>query len=186
MAERSDGSLERFRAYLRLLATIHLDPRLAGKFDPSDVVQETMVQAIQAREQFRGEVDGQMAAWLRRILARNLAQAVRAFGRDKRDVRREQSLEAGLAESSSQLEAWLAAEESSPSEKAEQNEETLRLAQAIEQLPQAQREALTLQHWHGFSLAEIGERLERSPEAVAGLLKRGLKQLRLLMHEGES
>ena len=80
----------------------------------------------------------------------------------------------------------MAAEESSPSEKAEQNEETLRLAQAIEQLPQAQREALTLQHWHGFSLAEIGERLERSPEAVAGLLKRGLKQLRLLMHEGES
>jgi RNA polymerase sigma-70 factor (ECF subfamily) len=50
-------------------------------------------------------------------------------------------------------------------------------------LPEAQREALVLQHWQGLSLAEVGARLGRSPEAVAGLLKRGLKQLRHLMQE---
>ena len=177
-------ALERFRAYLRLLARLHLDERLRGKLDPSDVVQQTLLQAYQALHQLRGRSDGELAAWLRQILARNLALAVRDFARAKRDVARERSLEAALAESSSRLDAWLAAEQSSPSQRAERNEEALRLAEALEHLPEAQREALVLQHWQGWSLAEIGERLGRSPEAVAGLLKRGLKQLRMLMQEG--
>ncbi len=63
-----------------------------------------------------------------------------------------------------------------PSQRAEKNEQALRLAQALEQLPDAQREALVLQHWQDWSLAQIGEHLGRSPEAVAGLIKRGLKQ----------
>jgi RNA polymerase sigma-70 factor (ECF subfamily) len=177
--------LERFRAYLRLLARLHLDPRLQGKLDPSDVVQQTLLQAYQALDQFRGHSDAERAAWLRQILANNLAMAVRAFAQAKRDLAREQSLEAGLAASSARLEAWLAAEQSSPSQQAERNEEALRLAQALEQLPEAQREALVLQHWQGWSLAEIGAHLGRSPEAVAGLLKRGLKQLRHLLQERE-
>jgi RNA polymerase sigma-70 factor (ECF subfamily) len=181
----SGTALERFRAYLRLLARLHLDPRLRGKLDASDVVQQTLLQAHQARAQFRGHSDGELAAWLRQILARNLAMAVRDFARDKRDVARERPLEQALADSSSRLEAWLAAEQSSPSQRAERNEEVLRLAEALEQLPEAQREALVLQHWQGWSLAQIGRHLGRSPEAVAGLIKRGLKQLRVLLQERE-
>src|SRR5262249_62395791 len=93
----------------------------------------------------------------------------------------EHSVEKALAESSSRLEAWLAAKQSSPSQRAERNEQALRLAEALEQLPEAQREALVLQHWQGWSLAQIGEHLGRSPEAVAGVIKRGLKQLRQLL-----
>jgi len=178
-------TLERFRQYLRLLARLHLDPRLRGKLDPSDVVQQTLLQACQALEQFRGRSDPELAGWLRQILARNLAAAVRAFARNRRDVAREQSLEAALAESSARLDAWLASEEESPSQQAQRNEQTLRLAAALEQLPEAQREALVLQHWQRWSLAQIGEHLGRSPAAVAGLIKRGLKQLRLLLREGE-
>jgi RNA polymerase sigma-70 factor (ECF subfamily) len=177
--------LESFRAYLRLLARLHLAPQLRGKLDPSDVVQQTLLQAYQALGQFRGHSEAEWAAWLRQILARNLAQAVRDFGRAKRDAGREQSLSAALDASSARLEAWLAAEQSSPSQRAEQGEQSLRLAEAMEQLPEAQREALVLQHWQGLSLAEIGTHLGRSPEAVAGLIKRGLKQLRHLMREGE-
>ena len=55
------------------------------------------------------------------------------------------------------------------------------LADALAQLPDAQREALVLQHWHGWTLAQIGEHMERTPAAVAGLLKRGLKRLRDLL-----
>ena len=170
--------LERFRAYLRLLARLHLDPRLKGKLDPSDVVQQTLLQAFQGLGQFRGKSEGELAAWLRQILARNLAMAVREFAREKRNVQRERSIEAAIEASSSRLEAWLAAEQSSPSERAERNEQALRLAEALEQLPEAQREALVLQHWQGQSLAEIAQHMGRSPEAVAGLIKRGVKRLR--------
>jgi RNA polymerase sigma-70 factor (ECF subfamily) len=178
-----EQSLDRFRAYLRLLARLQMNPRLKAKLDPSDAVQQTLLQAHQAAEQFRGTTEGERAAWLRQILARNLATAVRDFARGKRDVAREQSLEVSLADSSSALDAWLAADQSSPSEQAVHNEQVLRLAEAVEELPEAQREALILQHWQGWSLAEIGAHLGRSTDAVAGLIKRGLKQLRQRLQE---
>jgi RNA polymerase sigma-70 factor (ECF subfamily) len=178
-------TLERFRSYLRLLARLHLDPRLRGKLDPSDLVQQTFLQAYQALPRFQGQADVEVAAWLRQILARNLAHAVRDLGRARRDVGRERSLEAALEQSSARLEAFLTAEQSSPSQQAERQEQLLRLAEALEQLAEAQREALVLQYWQGWSLAQIGAHLGRSPEAVAGLLKRGLKHLRQLLREGE-
>jgi RNA polymerase sigma-70 factor (ECF subfamily) len=167
------------------LARLYLAPQLRSKLDPSDLVQQTLLQAYQALDQFRGHSEAEWAAWLRQILARNLAQALRDFGRAKRDLAREQSLQAALDASSARLEAWLAADQSSPSQRAERAEQALRLAEALEQLPDAQREALVMQHWQGLSLAEIGVSLGRSPEAVTGLIKRGLKQLRHVMQESE-
>jgi RNA polymerase sigma-70 factor (ECF subfamily) len=183
--EEAGRLLESFRSYLRLLARLHLSPQLRGKLDPSDIVQQTLLQAYQALDGFRGDSKAECAAWLRQILVRNLAQALRDLGRAKREVGREQSLQAAVDASSARLEAWLAADQSSPSHRAERGEEALRLAEALEQLPEAQREALVLQHWQGLSLAQIGDQLDRSPEAVAGLIKRGLKQLRQLMQERE-
>lgn len=174
-------TLERFRAYLRLLAEVNLHPALHGKLDPSDVVQQTLMQAFQEPGRFHGRSEGEMAAWLRQALAHNLAHAVRDFGRDCRDVHRERSLEAALDQSSAQLEKWLAADQTSPSAQAEANEDALALAEALQHLPEAQRTALMLQHWHGWSLAEIGTHMGRSPAAVAGLLKRGLQELRTLL-----
>jgi RNA polymerase sigma-70 factor (ECF subfamily) len=183
--ETGGVDLERFRAYLRLLARLHLDRRLQGKLDPSDLVQQTLLQAYQAADQFRGQTPAERAAWLRQILARLLANAVRDFRRDKRDVARECSLEGALDASSAHLEKWLAREESGPDVRADRHEQAVRLAAALDQLPDAQREALILQHWHGQSLAEIGRHLGRSPAAVAGLIKRGLKQLRRLLEGGK-
>jgi RNA polymerase sigma-70 factor (ECF subfamily) len=185
MASNPGQILEPYRAYLRLLARMHLDRRLQGKLDPSDVVQQTLLQAHQAQGQFRGQTDAELAAWLRQILARNLAHAVRDLGRAKRDVGRERSLEAALDASSARLEAWLAAEQSSPSQQAQRNELVARLAQAMESLPEAQREALVLHYWQGQSLAEIGQQLQRTPAAVAGLLHRGLTQLRAILQSPE-
>jgi RNA polymerase sigma-70 factor (ECF subfamily) len=178
--------LGRYRVYLQLLARQHLDQRLRGKVDSSDVVQQAMLQAYQSRDQFRGHTEAERVAWLRQILARCLANALRDFTRDKRDIAREQSVEEALQQSSARVEEWLAAEQSTPSQAAEKHEEALRLAEALTKLPDAQREALLLHHWEGWSLAQIGEKLERSPTAVAGLIKRGLKQLRLLLHEAET
>src|SRR5262245_47931090 len=110
-----DEPLEQFRPYLHLLARLQLDRRLQAKLDASDVVQQTLLQAHQALGQFRGTTDAERAAWLRQILARCLGHALRDFGRDKRDVGRERSLEAAVEASSVRLEAWLAAEQTSPS-----------------------------------------------------------------------
>jgi RNA polymerase sigma factor (sigma-70 family) len=105
--------LERFRSYLMLLARMRLDRKLQGKLDASDLVQQTLLEAHQGAEAFRGQTVAAQAAWLRQILARNLVNAVRDQGRAKRNVHRERSLQAGLDESASHLEAWLAAEQSS-------------------------------------------------------------------------
>jgi RNA polymerase sigma-70 factor (ECF subfamily) len=180
--ERDDPqSIEQYRSYLHLLARLQLAGQEAQRLDASDLVQQTMLEAHRERDRFQGATRGEQAAWLRRILANNLADAVRALHRDCRDVGRERSLEAALDRSSAQLGGWLAAQGPSPSQQAHLHENATRLAEALAQLPEAQREALVLQHWHGLTLAQIGERLDRTPVAVAGLLKRGLERLRQLL-----
>jgi RNA polymerase sigma-70 factor (ECF subfamily) len=179
MAKAKDEDfLERFRPYLRVLARMQLDRQLQAKFDSSDIIQQTMLQAHRALPDHRGENSAQMAAWLRQILARNITHALRDFHRDKRDVRRERSLQNRIDASSARLEAWLSADSSSPSDAAQRNEQVLQLAAALDRLPDDQREAIELHYWHGWKLAQIAEHLGRSVSAVGGLLHRGLKTLR--------
>ena len=175
--------LERYRKYLALLARLQLDRRLQGKVDLSGVVQQTLLEAYRMLPRFHAKTQQDMAAWLRRILANNLADEVRKLGTAKRNARRERSLEAALEESSARLGAWLAAEQSTPSQQAQREEQALRVADALASLPDAQREALELQHWHGWSVAQIAEHMGKSRSAVAGLIKRGLEQLRRTMHD---
>ncbi|MBI3465270.1 MAG: sigma-70 family RNA polymerase sigma factor, partial [Planctomycetes bacterium] len=144
--EKYGRALERFRQYLMLVARQQIDEQLRGKLDPSDVVQQTLLEAHRNRDQFRGQTEAELAAWLRQILAHSLADAIRALRRAKRDVTRERSLEAALDESSGKIEAWLVAEQSSPSQQAERHEQVIRLADALATLPDAQREALVLRH----------------------------------------
>lgn len=181
--QRDSDELERFRAYLTVLARMQFDRRLQAKLDPSDIIQQTMLQAHRGLPDHRGENSAQLAAWLRQILARNMSHAVRDMYRDKRDLRRERSMQACLDASSARLESWLAADDSSPADRADQNERLLRLTEALERLPPDQREAIELHYWHGWKLAEIAERLGRSVSAVGGLLHRGLKGLRAQLAE---
>jgi RNA polymerase sigma-70 factor (ECF subfamily) len=172
---------ERYRSYLRLLAEAHLGRVGARGIDPSDIVQQTLLDAHKDRDLFRGQTDAERFAWLRRLLACNLADEVRANGRAKRDVARVRSLEQALGDSSARLERWLGADQSSPSERAERQEDVFRLADALARLPEDNRRALVMRHCQGLSLSEISDALGRTPQAIAGLLKRGLAELRELM-----
>jgi RNA polymerase sigma-70 factor (ECF subfamily) len=186
LPDREPPPLEQFRSYLRVLARMQLEPRFQAKIDPSDIVQQTLFEAHQARSQFRGQNDEAWIAWLRRILARNLADEVRKLRREKRDVGLELSLQAAVDESSLRLERCLAADDSRPEQRAMRNEELLHLAAAIEALPEDQRQAVVLHHLQGYSAADIAASLGRTEVAVAGLLRRGLKKLRVLLQAAEA
>jgi RNA polymerase sigma-70 factor (ECF subfamily) len=170
--------LDDFRGYLRLLAQCQLDRRLRGKIDPSDLVQMTLLKAHEGADQFRGTTPAARAAWLRQILANTMANAIRDYTRDKRDVSLERSLEAALTDSSARLEVWLASAGAPPEAPAERNELLVRLAAALETLPEVQREVVVLRHCQGWPLADIAAHVGRSRAAVASLLRRGLDALR--------
>jgi RNA polymerase sigma-70 factor, ECF subfamily len=177
--------LDRYRNYLALLARWHWNPRLQGKLDPSDVVQQTMALAWQGLDNYRGSTEAELRAWLRCILTRYLTDLARNFNLEKRDLAKERSLDAIIADSSVRLEMWLDDQQSSPQERAERNEQLLQLAEAIAALPAAQQEAVTLFHLHEMSVAGISQIMNRSTTAVAGLLKRGLRTLRTQFDKGE-
>jgi RNA polymerase sigma-70 factor (ECF subfamily) len=176
--------LERFRSYLLLLARMQLDGRPGRKIEASDLVQQTLLEAHAKADQLPGE-DSALAAWLRQALVNNLRDAWKALRRGKRDIRRERSLQEAIDQSSARLEAVLAQPQSSPSQQAVRAEDLLRLADALAQLPDVQRQAIELHHLQGCTLAETAQHLQRSDAAVAGLLHRGLKALRKLMNSGE-
>jgi RNA polymerase sigma-70 factor (ECF subfamily) len=187
-AAKPGSDLEKFRSYLGLLVRRRLDGRLQGKLDGSGVVQQTLLEAHQGFSDFRGSSEGELAAWLRRILIRNLTDEARKLDAGKRDLRRERSFEQAVEQSSANLMAWLAQVQSSPSQQAVKHEQLADLISALAHIPEDQRTAVELHHLEGCSLAEVAEHMQRSKQAVAGLLFRALKRLRELLsveNEGE-
>src|SRR4051812_16593861 len=123
-AAAAPPQLERYRQYLTMLARAHvLDRGTRDRLDLSGIVQQTFLEAHTQIPSFRGAAPAagspELAAWLRRILANNLAEGMRGLGRSKRDARRERSLDQELDHSSLRLGAFMAATQSSPSQHAQ-------------------------------------------------------------------
>ncbi|MAT68224.1 MAG: hypothetical protein CMJ58_01740 [Planctomycetaceae bacterium] len=177
-ADEREKSLDGFRNYLRFLAETQLDRRLRRRIDPSDIVQETMLKAYAAWSSFRGDGNCQRAAWLRQILLREVLHAVRAERAAKRDVAREQHFDHLLDQSSERIESWLAATQTSPSMAVQEAEDLVCIADAVFQLPEAERIAVVGFYWQGASLAQLSEELGRTAPAAAGLVHRGVQRLR--------
>ena len=179
----AENKLNQYRPYLRMLARLQFNENLQAKFDESDIVQQSLLEAHRSLESFRGQSDEEVAGWLRQILVRNMADELRKYRSGKRDLRLEASLEASLNASTVRLERFLACDDGTPSQIAMANEQMLALAAGLMKLPDDQRRAVELHHLQGHSAADVAKRLDRSEVAVAGLLRRGLKRLRELVRD---
>jgi RNA polymerase sigma-70 factor (subfamily 1) len=183
--ETVNQALEEVRVYLETLTFIQIDPRLRSKFGLSDVVQNTLVKAWGDLDRIRGLGPDGRKRWLRRMLVNTMLDEIEHWRTKGRDVLREQSLEAAAEESSCRLQSWLATEDTSPSERLAAEEDKERLLEALSQLPRREREALILQQYHGWKLAQIAEHLECTTNAVAGLQAHGRARLRELLENWE-
>jgi RNA polymerase sigma-70 factor (ECF subfamily) len=178
MPEPPRWELQRYLPLLRVQARqLHLDPRMRPRFDASDLVGETLLKACAELPGIRGSTEAELVAWLQQILANCAIDQVRREKAGKRDVALERSLHAAAGESSARLEVFLRTGGPSPSEEAQQREELLRLAAAIDQLPEAERDVVILRKLMSLSIAEIAEQLGRTKKSVAGLLERGVHRL---------
>ena len=171
--------LERYRAYLTVLARVQIGRRLQGKADCADVVQETFLEAARHFAGFRGTGEPELAAWLRQILAGRLSLLVRRYlGTQARDVGLERALEDDLDQSSRAIDVGLVAQQSTPSQRASRREQAVMLADALDRLPDDYREVIILRHLEGLTFPEVAERMGRSLDSVEKLWVRALPRLR--------
>lgn len=181
--DASNTDLERFRPYLNVLARLHMGPALLRRQDPADFVQHTFLEAHRNLPRFRGTSEAELRGWLRQILVMAIAQAVRALTSDKRDPAREQELRLEFDRSQARVEQMFVAMQTSPSMKVHRNEQAQRLAEAMAQLPELQQEILLKRYCEGMALNDIAAQLDKTPDSVAGLIKRASARLRALLAE---
>ena len=171
--------LAQYHAWLRLMARLQVNERWDRKFDASDIVQQTLLEAWKGESQFRGDSSGERIAWLRTILGRVISREVRHYdGTLKRDPGRELSLQNSLSQSSIMLANMLASDTASPSVHADDREQQTIIAEVLEALPDDYRQVIILRNLEGLSHAEVAVELDRSESAVRMLWLRALKQLR--------
>ncbi len=174
--------LQELRRHLLVVAEHQLDNRIRGRVSASDVVQDTLLEAHRDFPQFRGESIGEFLAWLRRILARNIARMIeRHVLAEKRGVRREVSLETfsvNLERSALRLNQILASTRETPSTLLSNQERMLAVSNALAELPPDYRRVIMLRHLDGLSFPEIGEAMERTAGACRMLWFRAIDQLR--------
>jgi len=171
--------LQSHATYLTLLARVQIGRRLQGKVDAADIVQETFLDAHRQIGHFRGTTERELLAWLRRILAGQIALVVRKYlGTKGRDMKLERELVIQLDQSSQVLDQGLVASTSTPSQHVSRREQSVLLAEALAQLPEDYREVIILRHLEGLSFFEVGQRMARTENSVQKLWVRALASLR--------
>ena len=180
--------LQSYRNYLTLLARTQMGRQLQARVSPSDVVQETMLEALQGFNGFRGSTEREFVVWLRQILINNLMRFVETHVRTaKRDVRREISMEQwmptmdGTADGLNQLAAMSL---SSPSAAANRREIGVVVADCLAKLPAHYREVIVLRNLRGLSFEEVARDTGRSAGSVRMLWMRAIDQFRVLLERG--
>jgi len=172
-----DALLKKYRPYLRIVAQKAMRQMFQQKFDASDAVQQTCLEAFDAIASFRGKTEDEFNAWLNTILQRNIINLMRSHTAQKRDVRRELPMQ--FRDSDVSLQWHMPTDtESGPESCMIRGEAALALAEAISNLTDGQRTAVQMRFLEGCKLAEIAAYMEITPPSVARLIERGIDALR--------
>ena len=178
-AGATDRLLERHRPYLRRLVELRLDPRMQGRVDPSDVVQEAQLEAVRRLAAYLKQPRMPFRLWLRQLAydrllmlrRRRVTAARRAVGRDVPLPDR----------SSLELARQLLAGGSSPSHQLIQREFVHRVRQAVSELPDGDREVLVLRNLEGLSNQEAAQVLGMDPATASRRYGRAVIRLRAIL-----
>ncbi len=163
--------LDHCRYYLLLMANKKLAPELWAKVAPSDLVQESLMEAGRIFPRFHGSSEEHLLALLRGILRNIVANAHRRYMTEKRLV----TNEIPLAEVP-QVEMPQAPGES-PSEQAQAREQDEQLEVALQRLPEHYRQVLRLYMTDRLTFVQIAAKLGSSADAVRKLWKRAIEEL---------
>jgi RNA polymerase sigma-70 factor, ECF subfamily len=165
---------------LRRMVELRLDPRLRGRVDPSDVLQEVYLDAARRLPAYLAAPPLPFYLWLRQLAGTRLAKAHRHhLGTRGRDVRREVLLGGGVPEASSAaLADGLLGREGRPSEAVLRDELRDRLLAALDQLGPLDREVLALRHFEQLGNADVARVLGLSAAAASKRYVRALERLR--------
>ncbi len=176
-----DVRLMKHRSMLVTKARTLVASYLRSHVEPSDMVQNTMLEAHQHASKLVHLEERSFVAWLRRALRHNILDAVKQRRNKKRDVRRTVRTSELSHTPSAENGCW--AIDTSPSQIAQRKEQIAILWFEIERLPDNQRDAMILKHLQGRSLKEVSETLGLSEPAVAGLLHRARQSLMKRMQD---
>jgi RNA polymerase sigma-70 factor, ECF subfamily len=177
-SEALGKALEACRRYLLSVARQELDPELQAKSSPSDLVQETFVEAQRDFTHFHGHTEAELLAWLRLLLMHRLGKLRRHYSNtQKRQIAREVSLQAG--DSSGDLANGLMSATQTPSVQAMAHEQDAALQAALQRLPDDYRRVIIMRYQDEQSFEQIGQLTDRSPDAARKLWMRAIERLQL-------
>ena len=169
--------LELCRPYLLLIANKEMRAELQGKVSPSDLVQDSFLEAQRDFDSFRGSRQAELLRWLRRILLHNVANENRKFFTGMRRLNRELAADPGH-QISGTVKYDFVSDQQSPRSLAARREEAERIRRALTKLPEVSQVVIHLRHEENLSFAQIGQRLSRSAEAARKLWFRAIERLR--------
>jgi RNA polymerase sigma-70 factor (ECF subfamily) len=167
------------------MLTVRMHPGLARRVDPSDIVQEALVEAWKQLPEYLEAQPLPFYPWLRQIAWRRLLDLHRVhLQAQKRDVRRERDLHVPLPDrSSTELSDLMSRSLTTASQRLVRSELRQRVRAAIDRLQELHRDVLVLRYLEGLSTAEAAAVLGVAEGTIKSRLVRALEQLRTLLED---
>lgn len=175
---------DKYQDRLRRMVQFRLDTRLRRRIDPSDVVQDSYLEASQRLADYMQDPQMPFFLWVRFLTLERLVTLHRQhLGVQARDVRREvATLQRGLPPAdTATLAAKLLGKLTSPSQAAMRAELKARLQEALDRLDPLDREILALRHFEQMNTVEAAKVLGIGESGTSSRYIRALKRLKSIL-----